>query len=192
MNIFFGTLRIVLVSMIICVVGYGGLILGIAQTLTPRTANGSLITSPDGQVVGSRQIAQAFSQDRYFWPRLSAVEYDGAGAGGSNLAPTNPALAERAGPALAAFGATLENPVPADLVTASGSGLDPHISIEAARYQVPRVAAARKLDLAQVEALIDRLAFMPGGLLTGSRIINVLELNISLDEIEADVEEASS
>ncbi|MGC9452720.1 MAG: K(+)-transporting ATPase subunit C [Oceanipulchritudo sp.] len=191
MNIFFGTLRIVLVSSIICVVGYGGLILGIAQTLTPHTANGSLITSPEGQVIGSRQIAQAFSQDRYFWPRLSAVDYDGAGAGGSNLAPTNPALAERAAPVLTALGATLENPSPADLVTASGSGLDPHISIDAARYQVPRVASARNVDPAQVNMLVDRLSFMPGGFLTGSKIVNVLEINLALDGVGTDMEEAS-
>jgi len=148
-------LRIVLATSLICVIGYGGLILAIGQTLTPHTANGSLVTGRDGTVVGSTQVAQSFSQPRYFWPRLSAVDDDGAGAGGSNLAPTNPALTERALPGLEALGATSSNPAPADLVTASGSGLDPHITLSAALYQLPRVAESRGLPAGEVEALFE-------------------------------------
>lgn len=187
MNTLFSIIRIVLASSAICVAGYGALMLAIAQTITPHTANGSLLEK-DGVVVGSRQIAQAFSQPRYFWPRLSAVDYDGAGAGGSNLAPTNEALAERAAPVLEAYGATPAHPTPADLVTASGSGLDPHISVEGARFQEERVATARGLDVSEVNALIDRLSFVPGGPLTGSTIVNVLELNLALDDLQTPAE----
>jgi K+-transporting ATPase ATPase C chain len=181
MKIFICSLRIVLGTWAICVIGYGGLILAIGQGVTPHTADGSLLENGDGQIVGSRQIAQSFAQPAYFWPRLSAVDYDGAGAGGSNLAPTSPVISERAQPVLAALGATSERPAPADLVTASGSGLDPHISLEAALYQAPRVAEARSGEVSAVEALIDSLAFSSGGALTEGRIVNVLELNLLLD-----------
>jgi len=178
-------LRIVVATLAICVVGYGGLILGIGQGLVPDTADTSLTRLPDGRVVGSRLIGQPFSQVRYFWPRLSAVDYNGAAAGGSNLAPTNPALAERAWPVIQALGATADRPVPADLVTASGSGLDPHISLEAALYQLPRVRDARKMEARKIERLIEHLAFSPGGTFTERRIVNVLELNLALDQMES-------
>ena len=178
-------LRIVVASMAICVAGYAGLILGIGQLVTPETANASLIQSPDGRIVGSRLIGQPFTQPRYFWPRLSAVDYNAAAAGGSNLAPTNPALAERARPVLHALEATADHPAPADLVTASGSGLDPNISLEAALYQLPRVAASRTMETTEIENLVERLAFSPGGVLTDGRIVNVLELNLALDRLDS-------
>jgi K+-transporting ATPase ATPase C chain len=187
MNTLLSIIRIVIGSSAICVAGYGALMLAIAHTATPHTADGSLLEK-DGVVVGSRQIAQAFSQPRYFWPRLSAVDYDGAGAGGSNLAPTNEALAERAAPVLEAYGATPEHAIPADLVTASGSGLDPHISVEGAHFQAERVATARGLDVSEVSALIGQLSFVPGGPLTSSAIINVLELNLALDDLQTRIE----
>ncbi|MBC2595457.1 potassium-transporting ATPase subunit KdpC [Ruficoccus amylovorans] len=192
MTLLISSLRIVLASLIICVLGYAGLILAIGQAVTPATANGSLITGADGHVVGSRLIAQPFTRADYFWPRPSAVDYDGAGAGGSNLAPTNSALAERAAPVLVALGASPEHPAPADLVTASGSGLDPHITEEAAKYQLARVAAARQLAPEQVEALIERLSFTPGGVLTGTPIVNVLELNLALDALGVEKQEPAS
>lgn len=179
------SLRITCVSLLICVGGYTGFILALGQAVTPDTANGSLLTDAEGRLVGSRQVAQAFTRPDYFWPRLSAVDYDGTGAGGSNLAPTNAALAKRAAPVLLALGASAENPAPADLVTASGSGLDPHVTRQAAQYQASRVAAARQLDLIQVEALIENLTFTPGGVLTGTPIVNVLELNLALDAMSA-------
>lgn len=184
MSTLFSHLRVVLATLAICVAGYGGLILGLGRGLTPDTAHGSLITRTDGEVIGSRLIAQPFSQPRYFWPRPSAVDYDAAGAGGSNLAPTSPVLAARVAPALETLGATPGRPAPADLVTASGSGLDPHISREGALFQAPRVAAARRIEVTAVRQLVERMAFSPGSILTDGRIINVLELNLALDRLD--------
>ncbi len=127
---------------------------GVGQVFTPDTAQGSLITKADGTVVGSRLIAQKFTEPRYFWPRPSAVDYNAAGAGGSNKSPTSTDLTERATKIVAQYGATAVNPLPPELAAASGSGLDPHISEHAALYQAPRVAAARSLSLSEVEALI--------------------------------------
>ena len=174
-------LRVAGVTIAVCVVGYAGVILGVAQLLTPDTANGSLIRNADGTVVGSRLIAQQFTDPRYFWPRPSAVDYNGAGAGGSNKSPTSPDLTKRAETLIAQYGATPENPLPPELVAASGGGLDPHISEHAARYQAGRVANARGLPPSQIEALIREHAFAPGGPLTPARAVNVLELNLALD-----------
>ena len=166
----------------ICVAGYTALILAFAQAVTPGTANASLVTDADGTVIGSRLIAQDFTSPGYVWPRPSAVDYDAAGAGGSNLSPANPALVERAEALIAAHGgATEDEPIPADLVAASGAGLDPHISLEGALFQAGRVAGARGVDREDVVAIIEQLAYRPGAFLTDSRIINVLELNMALD-----------
>lgn len=175
-------LRVTVATMAICVAGYTAVILGFAQAVTPATANGSLLTNEDGKIIGSRLIAQAFTSPAYVWPRPSAVDYDAAGAGGSNLSPANPALAERAAGLIAAHGgATEERPIPADLVTASGAGLDPHISLEGALFQVSRVAEARGVAPSVVAAQIRRLAYAPGGFFTDGRIVNVLDLNLALD-----------
>lgn len=175
-------LRIAFATMAICVAGYALVILGFAQAVMPATANGSLIARDDGTVIGSRQIAQAFTSPEYFWPRPSAVDYDGAGAGGSNLSPANPEIRARAEALIAAYGgASTQNPIPADLVTASGAGLDPHISREGALFQVNRVAEARGIEPAAVRAVVNRLSERPGGLFTPGRIVNVLELNLALD-----------
>lgn len=173
--------RIVLVTLAICVAGYTAAILAVAQLLTPHTANGWLVTTVDGAVVGSRQIAQPFTKPRYFWPRPSAVDYDGAGAGGSNLSPTSTELAERGEALVERYDATPRNPMPPELAATSGSGLDPHISERAARYQAARVANGRGLPQSRVETLITEHAFAPGGALTAGRIVNVLELNLALD-----------
>ena len=125
--------------------------------------------------------AQAFTEPRYFWPRPSAVDYNGAGAGGSNKSPTSTDVADRGRELAERYGATLDNPLPADLAAASGGGLDPHISEKGALYQVARVAEARGLDVARVETLVRNSAFSPGGFLTQDRIVNVLELNLALD-----------
>jgi K+-transporting ATPase KdpC subunit len=158
---------------------------GLAQALFRHQANGSLI-SDNGQVIGSELIGQPFSDPRYFWGRLSAAEYDAAASSGSNYGPTNPALLEAIQAridALRAVDPDNEEPIPVDLVTASGSGLDPHISIAAAQYQMPRVARYRGLSEGQVSALVDR--FTEGrqfGFLGESRV-NVLKLNLALDEL---------
>jgi K+-transporting ATPase ATPase C chain len=177
----FASLRVCAATIAVCVVLYPAVILGLAHTLVPNSAEGSLILRADGTVVGSRRIAQEFSGEGWFWPRPSAVDYDGSGAGGSNSSPTSPVLTERAQALIARHGATAERPLPPELVTASGSGLDPHLTEHGARYQVPRVARARGLTEAQVSACVDELAFAPGGPLTPGRLVNVLELNLLLD-----------
>jgi K+-transporting ATPase ATPase C chain len=177
------SLRIVVATIAICVIGYAAVILGVAQAVTPHTANGHLITNAAGTVVGSRQIAQNFMNPAYFWPRPSAVDYNGGAAGGSNKSPTSTDLTERARELIIRYGATPERPLPPELVAASGGGLDPHISERAAQYQAERVAAARVISQSQVETLIRQRAFAPGGVLTPDRVVNVLELNLALDSI---------
>jgi K+-transporting ATPase ATPase C chain len=171
---------------VLCGAIYPLALTGIGQAVFPDKANGSLILR-DGQVVGSALIGQSFSAPGYFWGRPSAtapMADNGAGSGGANLGPTNPAL-------LAAFKARVTAlreadpgntaPIPVDLVTASGSGLDPEISVAAAQYQRGRVALARKLDPARVGALIDaHTASRYLGFL-GEPRVNVLKLNLALD-----------
>jgi K+-transporting ATPase ATPase C chain len=179
------SIRVVVATMLICVAGYATVIWGVGRILSPGTAQGSLITTAEGAVVGSRLIAQKFTQPRYFWPRPSAVDYNGAGAGGSNKSPTSSDLTDRATETVAQYGATAENPLPAELAAASGGGLDPHITERAALYQAGRVAEARGLPRSQIEATIRDHAFSPGGFLTPDRLVNVLELNLALDQLGA-------
>lgn len=176
-------LRIVAGTIVICVVGYVNVVLGIAQLVTPDTANGSLVTSADGAVIGSRLIAQNFTDPAYLWPRPSAAAYNGAGAGGSHKSPTSTDLTARAEELIARYDATPERPLPPELAAASGAGLDPHISDRAARYQAARVANARGVTHTRVESIIAERAFSPGGMLTSDRIVNVLELNLALDSL---------
>ena len=158
---------------------------GIAQALFRHQANGSLI-SDNGEVVGSELIGQPFSDPRYFWGRLSAAEYDAAASSGSNYGPTNPALLEAIQAridALKAVDPDNEERIPVDLVTASGSGLDPHISIAAAKYQIPRVARYRGLSEDQLSALVHRLTKGRQFGILGEPRVNVLKLNLALDEL---------
>jgi potassium-transporting ATPase KdpC subunit len=178
------SVRVCAVTLLFCSGLYTALILGFAWLFTPGTANGSLLTRADGTVLGSRLIAQQFQQPKYFWPRPSAVDFNAAAAGGSNKSPTSTDLTGRAQKTVAAHGASSERPLPADLAAASGCGLDPHITEQAALYQVARIAAARVSEQrspAQIEALVRQLAFAPGGFLTRERVVNVLELNLALD-----------
>lgn len=184
MAIVVACLRIVVATMLICVAGYTIAVLGMAR-LFPDTAGGDLVVAADGTIVGSRQIAQAFTQPRYFWPRPSAAGnagYDATASAGSNKSPTSAELTKRARALVAQYGATTERPLPAELVAASGSGLDPHISVQAANYQAARVAAARGVPTTQVGALIQQHALAPGGILAPDRLVNVLELNMALDD----------
>jgi K+-transporting ATPase ATPase C chain len=182
MQSFVASLRVVAATLVVCVVLYAGVVLALAQILVPDSADGSLIARPDGTVVGSSLIAQKFTEPRYLWPRPSAVDYNAAGAGGSNKSPTSPDLTARAQETIAAFGANAERLLPADLAAASGGGLDPHVTEAAALWQVERVAAARpRLGRARVEAIVRESAFAPGGFLTKGRVVNVLEVNLALD-----------
>jgi K+-transporting ATPase ATPase C chain len=167
-------------------VAYPLLVTGIAQMVFPFQANGSLIVK-DGKVVGSALIGQPFDDPKYFWGRPSATSpfaYNAAASSGSNLSPTNPALISAAqgrvdGLRAADPGNTA--PVPVDLVTASGSGLDPHISPAAALYQASRVARARKLEPDAVRALVEGHTEGRFLGLLGEPRVNVLALNLALD-----------
>jgi potassium-transporting ATPase KdpC subunit len=185
MDALFSSLRLVIVTMAVCVSGYATVIWSIGQVLTPSTAQGSLITTADGTVIGSRLIAQKFTEPRYFWPRPSAVDYNAAAPGGSNKSPTSTDLTKRAEEIIPHYSAMAANPLPPELAAASGSGLDPNISVNAAMYQAKRVAEARGLSLSQVETIIEENEFAPGGFLTPNRLVNVLELNLALDRLAA-------
>ena len=157
------------VTFVLCAVAYPAVVWGLAQLAFPRQAAGSLLYGRDRSVIGSELVAQPFAADRYFHPRPSAVDYKADAAGGSNLGPKNPDLRRKVAERAEALGATPESPAPVDLVTASGGGLDPHISPEAARYQVARVAAARDLPLDRVRALIDAHTERSGATSSGRR-----------------------
>ncbi|HTQ46962.1 MAG TPA: potassium-transporting ATPase subunit KdpC [Polyangiaceae bacterium] len=188
-------LRAAIVSLVAFTVitgfAYPLLVTGIAQAAFPRQANGSIIEK-DGKAIGSSLVGQPFDDPRYFWGRLSAtadsnakpLAYNGAASTGSNLGPTNPALVEEVQGRIDALHAAdpgNTQPIPIDLVTSSGSGLDPDISPAAAAYQAHRVAQARGLDEARVRQLVDehtegrQLGFL------GEPRVNVLELNLALD-----------
>jgi potassium-transporting ATPase KdpC subunit len=165
---------------------YPLLVTGIAQAVFPRQAGGSLVLR-NGIPVGSRLLGQEFHDPAYFWGRPSAISPPGGGAsGGSNLGPSNPALAEAVrGRAARLRSADPGNTavVPADLLTASGSGLDPHISPAAALFQVPRVARARRISAAKVRELVNELTEGHQLVVLGEPRVNVLELNLALDRL---------
>ncbi len=167
---------------------YPLLVTAVAQTTFPHQANGSLIEH-EGMIIGSELIGQPFSDPAYFWSRPSATTpypYNAAASAGSNLAASNPALTAQAQARIAALQAADPGnplPIPVDLVTASGSGLDPHISVAAAQYQANRVAEARGLPITEVNKLIEantdgRFLGLPG-----EPRINVLKLNLALDNL---------
>lgn len=163
---------------------YPALVAGFAQLAFHHKANGSLLVREE-RVVGSELLAQPFSDSRYFWPRPSATTppYNAAASAGSNLGPLSAQLAEASqerAAILAKYHGTV--PPPADMVSASASGLDPDISLEAAEYQAPRVARARNMPEPKLRELVNSMA--EGGLygLLGSQRVNVLKLNMALDE----------
>jgi len=178
-----------LILTVITGIAYPLVVTGIAQVAFPSQAGGSLIVK-DGKAIGSRLIGQSFSDPRYFWSRPSATSpqpYNAIASSGSNQGPLNPALIEAVKSridALRAADPTNKDRVPVDLVTASGSGLDPDISVAAASYQAARIARARGLEPEAVQALI--AAHARGRLLgvLGDPRVNVLELNLALDTLK--------
>jgi K+-transporting ATPase ATPase C chain len=165
-------------------IGYPLAMTGIGQSIFPKQANGSLIRM-DGQVIGSELIGQRFSKPEYFWSRPSGAGkdgYDARSSSGSNYGPSSRALTDRITADAAKFGGPVQD-IPSDLLTASGSGLDPDISPAAARYQIERVAAARKLAEADVSRLVEA-ATKPSPLgVLGDPHVNVLDLNLALDAL---------
>jgi K+-transporting ATPase ATPase C chain len=175
-------------------VAYPLLVTGIAQAAFPHQANGSLIVK-DGKPVGSTLIGQSFDDPKYFWGRLSAttdsngkaLPYNGGSSVGSNLGPTNPALVDEVKgriDALMAADPDNQAPIPVDLVTSSGSGLDPHLSPAAAQYQVHRVAKARGVDDSRVQSLVQAHTEERQLGILGEPRVNVLELNLALDTMK--------
>jgi K+-transporting ATPase ATPase C chain len=179
-------LRINIFLTILLGVGYPLAVTGISQILFPHQANGSLIAQ-NGQVIGSELIGQNFSKREYFQPRPSAAGndgYDPTASGGSNYGPTNQKLIDRVKASLDKFhkeNPDYHGPIPADLLTASGSGLDPEISPASAQAQAPRVAKARGISADQLGQLVAQYTKSPDLGLLGEPRVNVLKLNLALD-----------
>ncbi len=177
--------RMTLVLTVLTGLLYPAVVTGIAQAVFPRQAQGSLIES-NGKVIGSEIIGQNFTKPEYFHgrPSVAGTGYDAANSGGSNLGPTNPKLVERIKADLAKFRAEnpdYAGPIPADLLTSSASGLDPHISPASALAQAPRVAKARGVPLAQVQQLVGTYTENRQAGFLGEPRVNVLKINLALD-----------
>ncbi|MFT3682974.1 MAG: K(+)-transporting ATPase subunit C [Ferruginibacter sp.] len=176
------SLRLTLIMVVICAGLYPLLIAGIGKA-APNGGKGKTV-EVNGKVVGYENVGQKFTEDKYFWGRPSAVDYNAAGSAGSNKGPSNPDYLKVVQERIDSF--IVHNPgikkeeIPADLVTASGSGLDPHISPAAAYIQVKRVAAVRKLDEATVRSFVDQQIEKT---ILGPSVVNVLKLNIALDKL---------
>ena len=192
MKDFFAELRPAILSTLVLAVVCCGLyplvVFGISQTLFHDKANGSLIVDLSGNVRGSKLLGQNFADPKYFHPRPSSAGngYDAANSSGSNLGPTSQKLNDAIKDRIAAFraenGLTNDEPVPADAVTASGSGLDPHISLQNAELQIPRVAKARGLRGEKIRELVQQSTDARDLGILGDPGVNVLKLNLALDE----------
>jgi len=182
-----GAVFATLILAIVCCGLYPLVVFGISQMLFRDKANGSLIVDQDGTVRGSKLLAQGFTADKYFHPRPSAAGngYDAASSGGSNLGPTsqklNDAIKDRIGAYRKENGLSENDSIPADAVTASGSGLDPHISLRNAELQTPRVAKARGLSEEKIRELVQQNTDGRNLGVLGDPGVNVLELNLALD-----------
>jgi K+-transporting ATPase ATPase C chain len=189
MKEFMRALLVFIVLSILTGLAYPFLITGVAQLAFSRQAKGSLLTV-DGKTIGSELIGQKFTNPRYFHGRPSAVDYDASNSGGSNVGPLNAKSLEEVGGRIEKVrkdnGLTHATPVPADLALTSASGLDPHISLEAAMVQVKRVAKARGLSELEVQELMQRYIEVPLLGFLGQERINVLRLNLTLDGLLLD------
>ncbi len=180
-----------LILAVVCCGLYPLAVYALGQALFHDKANGSLIVDKDGTVRGSRLLAQGFTDPKYFHPRPSAAGtgYDATSSSGSNLGPTSQKLNDAIKDRIAAYrtenGLSETDPVPADAVTASGSGLDPHISLRNAELQIPRVAKARALEAEKVRELVRQNTAAPDLGFLGESGVNVLTLNLALDTLAA-------
>ena len=180
------SLKLTLVLLVLCSVLYPLLIAAVGK-LTPGGGNGETV-SVNGKVVGYALIGQKFTEDKYFWSRPSAVDYNAAGSAGSNKGPTNPDYLKQVQDRIDTF--LVHNPgikkeeIPAEVVTASGSGEDPDLSPAAARIQVKRIAAIRKIDDSKLYALVDHHTQGPLLGFLGPSKVNVLKLNVALDNLK--------
>jgi potassium-transporting ATPase KdpC subunit len=180
------SLKLTVVMIIVCAVLYPLLIAGVGK-MAPGGGKGETL-SVNGKVVGYEKIGQKFTDDKYFWGRPSAVDYNAAGSAGSNKGPSNPDYLQVVKDRIDTF--LVHNPgikkeeIPADMVTASGSGLDPNISPTGAYIQVKRVAAVRGLSEEKVKALVEKHIEKPLAGILGPSKVNVLKLNIALDELK--------
>ena len=184
-SIWLTSIRFTLVTALLLGLAYPLAITGIAGVLFPHQAGGSLVMR-DGKVIGSRLLGQGFSSDRYFHSRPSQAGngYDAASSGGSNFAQSNKKLVDRIQGDIGKLAASnAKQPVPIDLVTASGSGLDPDITPDAAYFQVGKVASARHLNETQVRQLVDAHVEARTLGILGEPRVNVLELNLDLDKL---------
>ncbi len=175
----FQSIRIYIVITLLTGIVYPLAMTGVAQILFPKQANGSRIVE-NGKLIGSELLVQKFESPRYFWPRPSAADYATVASGASNKGPTSADLKKAIDERRAKFG----NDAPVDLLTASGSGLDPHISPEAARLQVARIAAARNMSIQKISALVDQTIEQPQFGVLGEPRVNVLGLNRLLDQLQ--------
>jgi K+-transporting ATPase ATPase C chain len=188
LNYFKPAAMLLLLLTVLTGVIYPLVVTAFAQLFYSDKANGSLIHDAKGQAVGSALIGQSFNQPQYFWGRASATgpyPYNAAASSGSNLGPTNPALVEAVNArvkTLQEADPTNKATVPVDLVTASGSGLDPHISPAAAEYQIKRVAKARNMDEAKLRELVNAKLESRQWFVFGEPRVNVLQLNLALDQ----------
>ena len=182
------SIRITIAFCIFLSVFYVAVLWLFGQVAGPGKGNAELVTL-NGQVVGAANVGQAFTQDIYFWGRPSAVDHAADASGGSNKGPTNEEYLEQVRRRIDTF--MMHHPyldrseVPAELVTASGSGLDPHITPESARVQIKRVAAARHMSEAAVKAIVDEQTERPFLGMFGTPVVNVLKLNVALEEAQS-------
>lgn len=180
---FFTSVKLTIVMIVLCCVVYFAIISAIGK-MTPGNDGGEKVIA-NGKVVGYELVGQKFTDDKYFWGRPSAVEYNAAGSAGSNKGPSSPdylkVVQERIDTFLAHNPGVTKKQIPAEMVTASGSGLDPHISPRSAQIQVKRIAHVRKIEEQKIQQLIQQHTTKP---LFGPAVVHVLKLNVALDELK--------